>query len=55
MTSSTVQFDDAIAALPPLKIFIGGQWVDSDSTQRIDVVNPATGRLLASIPHASRG
>ena len=53
MSSSAAQFDNAIAALPPLKLFIGGQWVDSDSNQRIDVVNPATGELLASIPHAS--
>ena len=53
MISSAAQFDNAIAALPPLKLFIGGQWVDSDSNQRIDVVNPATGELLASIPDAS--
>jgi acyl-CoA reductase-like NAD-dependent aldehyde dehydrogenase len=51
--SSPAQFNNAIAALPPLKLFIGGQWVDSDSNERIDVVNPATGELLASIPHAS--
>ena len=53
MSSSAAQFENAISALPPLKLFIGGQWVDSDSNQRIDVVNPATGELLASIPDAS--
>src|SRR3981081_1009820 len=52
-SSSAAQFDNAIAALPSPKLFIGGQWVNSDSNQRIDVVNPATGELLASIPHAS--
>ncbi len=53
MSSSPAQSDQALAGLPPLKLFIGGAWVDSDSKKRIDVVNPATGKLLASGPHAS--
>lgn len=53
MSSAAVQFDQVIKALPPLKLFIGGSWVESDSTEQIAVVSPSTGRLLASVPHAS--
>jgi hypothetical protein len=27
VSSSAAHFDNAIASLPPLKLFIGGQWV----------------------------
>ena len=53
MSSAAVQFDQVIKALPPLKLFIGGSWVESDSTEQIAVISPSTGRLLARIPHAS--
>ena len=53
MGSSALQFDNAVACLPPLQLFIGGKWVEPDSKERIDVVSPATGKLLASIPNAS--
>ena len=53
MSSSALQFDNAVACLPPLQLFIGGKWVEPDSKERIDVVSPATGKLLASIPNAS--
>ena len=30
--------------------FIGGEWVDSASGRRLDVVNPANGKVIASVP-----
>src|SRR5438105_12001008 len=36
------------------RMFIDGEWVDSESEETIDVVNPATERLIASVPKASR-
>ena len=53
MSSPAMQPEQVIATLPPMKLFIGGKWVDSDSKEQIDVVSPATGKLLARIPHAS--
>src|SRR2546428_8580572 len=34
--------------------FIDGEWVDSNREETIDVVNPATERVIASVPKASR-
>jgi acyl-CoA reductase-like NAD-dependent aldehyde dehydrogenase len=53
MSSTVVQLDQVLAAFPPLKLFIGGRWVESDSKEQLEVVSPATGKLLAKIPHAS--
>ena len=53
MSSPVMQPEQVLRALPPLKLFIGGKWVDSDSKEQIDVVSPGTGKLLAKIPHAS--
>jgi acyl-CoA reductase-like NAD-dependent aldehyde dehydrogenase len=53
LSTPALSVDHAIAALPAMKLFIGGQWVDSDSKDLIHVINPATGKCLASIPHAS--
>ena len=53
MSSPAMQPEQVIATLPPMKLFIGGKWVDSDSKEQIDVISPATGKLLARIPHAS--
>src|SRR5260221_1927596 len=55
MSSPAMQPEQVIATLPPMKLFIRGKWVDSDSKEWIDVVSPATGKLLARIPHASTG
>jgi len=33
-----------------LKNYIGGKWVDSASKKTIDVINPATGEVLAKVP-----
>lgn len=37
-----------------LKNYIGGQWVDSLSTQIEEVPNPATGEILARVPLSTR-
>ena len=37
-----------------LKLFIGGQWRDGSEGKNEDVVNPATGKVLGKLPHASK-
>ena len=43
-----------VAAPPSLKLtnYINGQWTESNSSEWRDVVNPATGEILASVPLA---
>jgi phenylacetaldehyde dehydrogenase len=36
------------------RLFIGGEWVESNSSERISVVDPATGREIASVADANR-
>ena len=36
-----------------LKNYINGKWVESKSSQLLDVINPATGQLLAKVPAGS--
>lgn len=37
-----------------LKLFIDGQWRDGSEGKSEDVVNPATGKVLGKLPHASK-
>jgi len=37
-----------------LKLFIDGQWLGADNRKSEDVINPATGKVLAKLPHASK-
>ena len=37
-----------------LKLFIDGQWHGADNRKSEDVINPATGKVLAKLPHASK-
>jgi malonate-semialdehyde dehydrogenase (acetylating)/methylmalonate-semialdehyde dehydrogenase len=39
---------------PTLKNFIGGKWIDSTSTQKEEVPNPATGKILTYVPLSNR-
>jgi acyl-CoA reductase-like NAD-dependent aldehyde dehydrogenase len=55
MSSPAVQLDQVLAALPQMKLFIDGRWVESDSKEQLEVVSPATGKRLAKIPNASAG
>src|ERR1700747_2710007 len=45
----------SVAAPPSLKVanFINGQWKESGASEWRDVVNPATGEALASVPLGS--
>ncbi len=36
------------------QMFISGDWVDSESEEKINVVNPATEKVIATVPRASR-
>ena len=36
-----------------LKLYIDGQWLNGKDRKGEDVVNPATGKVLAQLPHAS--
>ena len=36
------------------RMFVDGEWVDSKKEETIDVVNPATERVIASVPKGSR-
>lgn len=35
------------------KLYIGGRWVEAESSQTIEVVNPATGDIVATVPAAN--
>jgi succinate-semialdehyde dehydrogenase/glutarate-semialdehyde dehydrogenase len=37
-----------------LKMYIDGQWLDGHGRKGEDVINPATGKVLALLPHASK-
>jgi acyl-CoA reductase-like NAD-dependent aldehyde dehydrogenase len=37
------------------KLFIGGEWVDAETGQTIDVINPATGQVIAKVQAAGAG
>ncbi|MGE4409312.1 MAG: aldehyde dehydrogenase [Sphingobium sp.] len=39
--------------LPPTGMMIGGEWVEAENGARIDVEDPATGRVFASVPAGS--
>lgn len=36
------------------KLYIGGKWIEPNSSQRIDVFNPANGEKISEIPNASK-
>jgi succinate-semialdehyde dehydrogenase / glutarate-semialdehyde dehydrogenase len=46
-------FANSLIEDTPVDLFIGGQWRQSSSGSRIDVFNPATEQLLASVADAS--
>ena len=37
-----------------LKLYIDGQWLGADNRKSEDVINPATGKSLGKLPHASK-
>ncbi len=50
MTESTALLD---LAASDLRLLIGGERVDASSGERFDVLNPATGKTIASVPAGS--
>ena len=36
-----------------LALFIDGKWLSGEGRKSEDVINPATGKVLAALPHAS--
>ncbi|MDN5978555.1 CoA-acylating methylmalonate-semialdehyde dehydrogenase [Acidipropionibacterium jensenii] len=42
------------SSVKTMKNFIGGEWVESTSTESIDVPNPSTGEIIARVPLATR-
>src|SRR5947208_5305070 len=40
-------------AIKQRQMFVGGEWVDSTAEERLPVVNPATGEVIAEIPRGS--
>jgi succinate-semialdehyde dehydrogenase/glutarate-semialdehyde dehydrogenase len=53
MGSAALQPERVLGTLPHGKLFIDGKWVPSDSKDELAVKSPATGKVLAGIPHAS--
>ena len=43
----------ALKSLPPAKLFLNGKFVNSVSKSLIEVRNPATGKLITSVPDAN--
>jgi len=39
---------------PDLKLFIDGEWLNGAGRNSEEVLNPATGKVLANLPHASK-
>jgi acyl-CoA reductase-like NAD-dependent aldehyde dehydrogenase len=42
------------APLGDLDMYIGGEWVSARSGKRMDVVNPATGKAVGTVPEGAR-
>ncbi|MGV2910645.1 aldehyde dehydrogenase family protein, partial [Bacillus safensis] len=38
-----------------LKNYIGGEWVDAETSQTEPVYNPATGKIIAEVPLSTKG
>ncbi len=53
MSAPPISIDHAVAALPPQKLFLDGKWMESDSSELLEVRSPSSGKLLAKVPHAS--
>src|SRR5690606_3934474 len=51
--SSTEVFDQSILAGVPTDLFIGGKWVAGSGERRIDVYDPSTEQVLATVANAT--
>jgi malonate-semialdehyde dehydrogenase (acetylating) / methylmalonate-semialdehyde dehydrogenase len=46
--------EESIKKVKKIQNFINGEWLDSASTQVSDVLNPATGQLVAKVPNSTK-
>ncbi|MFC2035438.1 CoA-acylating methylmalonate-semialdehyde dehydrogenase [Chloroflexota bacterium] len=46
--------DEPVKGVTKIRNYINGEWVDSESSQISDVVNPATGQVIAHTPNSTR-
>ena len=53
MSALPIPADQVLAGLPPQALFINGKWAESDHSELLEVYSPSTGKLLATVPHAS--
>ncbi len=53
MSASGNRAHDALASLPPLKLFIDNEWVEPRGDEVVEVRNPATGEAIAKLRSAS--
>ena len=44
----------ASPSYPDTQLLIGNTWQDAKSGKKIDVLNPATGKVLAQVAHADK-
>ncbi len=42
------------AAVKTIRNYVGGKWVDPETSERIDITNPATGETLAQVPLSTK-
>jgi len=49
----SAESEKTLLAKVPAQLFIGGEWVDSTSGRSIEVTDPATGKVIATIADAS--
>jgi acyl-CoA reductase-like NAD-dependent aldehyde dehydrogenase len=52
-TSTVVEQHPLQVALPPGRLYIGGQWRDSTGSERRDVVDPSTGEVVTTVPEGT--
>jgi len=55
MQTSTTLLPEVKSNYGKLKNYINGEWVDSESTQIANVMNPATGEAIAQVPFSTAG
>jgi malonate-semialdehyde dehydrogenase (acetylating)/methylmalonate-semialdehyde dehydrogenase len=55
MDASTMSATESATATRLLDNYVGGQWTASSSSEALDVINPATGDVLARVPLSSAG
>lgn len=46
--------DEPIKRVTKVRNYVNGEWVDSESSQILDVVNPATGQTIAHVPLSTK-